>query len=41
MWCNVYTNPILRCFINPKGLNCADLLVGMVHEFVSWLVVCD
>jgi hypothetical protein len=30
-----HTNSILRCFINPEGLNYRDLLVGMVHEFVE------
>jgi hypothetical protein len=39
IWCGESTNPILRCFINPKGLNCEDLLVGMVLEFTSCLMV--
>jgi hypothetical protein len=34
MWCNERTNPILRCFINPEGLNCGDLLLGVVHKFM-------
>jgi hypothetical protein len=39
MWCDERTNPILRCFVNPKGLNCRDLLVRVVHDFVSRLAV--
>jgi hypothetical protein len=41
MWCDNSTdnstNPALKCFINLEGLNCRDLLEGMVHEFMSWL----
>jgi hypothetical protein len=33
--CSKHTNPILRCFINPEGLNRRDMLVGMVHEFIE------
>jgi hypothetical protein len=29
MWCGIRTNFILRCFINPEGLNSGDLLVGV------------
>jgi hypothetical protein len=39
MWCEIHTDPILRCFIDPDGLNCGDLLVVMVLELVSWLTV--
>jgi hypothetical protein len=39
MWCGEHTYPILRCFVNPKGLNYGGLLVGMVLELVSWLTV--
>jgi hypothetical protein len=39
MWCSERTDPILRCFINPKGLSYRDLLVGMVPELTSWLTV--
>jgi hypothetical protein len=35
MWCDVRTDPILRCFDNPEGLNCEDLLVGVVPELSS------
>jgi hypothetical protein len=31
------TNPVLRCFDNPKGLNCGGLLVGIVPESASGL----
>jgi hypothetical protein len=41
MWCRICTNPVLRCFVNLEGLNYEDLLVGMVHEFTSWLIVWD
>jgi hypothetical protein len=30
MWCKILTDPVLRCFVNPKGLSCGDLLVGVV-----------
>jgi hypothetical protein len=35
MWCEIHTDPVLRCFINPEGLSCGDLLVGVVHELES------
>jgi hypothetical protein len=28
----VSTDPILRCFINPEGLNYEDLLEGIISE---------
>jgi hypothetical protein len=34
-WCGVCTNSVLRCFDNTDGLNCGDLLVGVVHMFPS------
>jgi hypothetical protein len=39
MWCGKRTDPILSCFNNTKGLNCGDLLVGIVLEFLSWLTI--
>jgi hypothetical protein len=39
MWCGVRTDPVLRCFDNPEGLDYRDLLVGVVPEFVNWLTV--
>jgi hypothetical protein len=39
IWCGERTNPVLMCFINPEGLSCGDLLVGVVPELVSWLAV--
>jgi hypothetical protein len=39
MWCGIHTDPVLRCFVDPKGLNYGDMLVGMVPELVSWLTV--
>jgi hypothetical protein len=39
MWCEICTDPILRCFDNPEGLNYGNLLVGMVPELTSWLTV--
>jgi hypothetical protein len=32
MWCGIHTDPVLRCFVNPKVLNYEDLLEGMVLE---------
>jgi hypothetical protein len=39
IWCGIHTDYILRCFVDPEGLNCRDLLVGMVPELTSWLTV--
>jgi hypothetical protein len=39
MWCRTRIDPILRCFMDPEGLNYRDLLVGMVLELTSWLTV--
>jgi hypothetical protein len=39
MWCGELSDPALRCFINPEGLNCEDLLVDVVPELTSWLTV--
>jgi hypothetical protein len=39
MWCNIRTDPVLRCFVNSEGLSCEDLLVGIVPELSSWLMV--
>jgi hypothetical protein len=39
MWDKIHTDPVLRCFMDPEGLNCGDLLVGMVLELMSWLTV--
>jgi hypothetical protein len=39
IWCGIHTDPILRCFVDPEGLNCRDLLVGVVPELTSWLTV--
>jgi hypothetical protein len=33
--CDKRTNPILKCYINPEGLNYRDFLVGMVHKLVE------
>jgi hypothetical protein len=35
MLCDKRTNPVQRCFVNLEWLNCGDLVVGMVHEFIS------
>jgi hypothetical protein len=35
MWCGICINSILRCFDNPEGLSCGDLLVSMVSELSS------
>jgi hypothetical protein len=39
MWCKIRTDPVLRCFENPEGLNYGNLLVGVVLKFMSWLMV--
>jgi hypothetical protein len=39
MWCRICTDPVLRCFVNPEGPNCRDLLVGVVPDLVSWLAI--
>jgi hypothetical protein len=39
MWCGICTDPILRCFDNPEGLSCEDLLVGMVPKLSSGLMI--
>ncbi len=31
------TNPILRYFDNPEGLNCRDLIVGVAPELANGL----
>jgi hypothetical protein len=33
--CDKRTNPILRCFVNSKGLNYRDRLEGMVLMFIE------
>jgi hypothetical protein len=35
MWCDIHTDPVLRCFDNPEGLSYEDLLVGVVPELSS------
>jgi hypothetical protein len=32
LWCKIHISPVLRCFVNLKGLNCEDLLEGVVPE---------
>jgi hypothetical protein len=39
LWCRIRTDPVLRCFINPEGLNYEDLLEGVVPKLTSWLMV--
>jgi hypothetical protein len=39
MWFDTCTDPVLSCFNNLMGLNCVDLLVGIVPELSSWLTV--
>jgi hypothetical protein len=41
VWCGICTNLILRCFDNPKGLSCGNMLVSVVLELSSWLTVYD
>jgi hypothetical protein len=35
MWCTIHTDPIVRCFDNPEGLNYENLLVGVVPKLSS------
>jgi hypothetical protein len=35
LWCDMRTDPVLRCFNNPKGLSYRDLLVDVVPELLS------
>jgi hypothetical protein len=35
MWCEIHTDNVLRCFMDAKGLNYGDLLVGLVPELMS------
>jgi hypothetical protein len=39
MWCEIRANPVLGCFDNPEGLNCGNMLFGVVPELSSWLTV--
>jgi hypothetical protein len=39
MWCGIHTDPILRCFVDPEGLNYGDLLIGVVPGLMSCLTV--
>jgi hypothetical protein len=32
VWCGIRTNPVLRCFDNPEGLNYGNLLLGVGHS---------
>jgi hypothetical protein len=35
MWCGVHTDPVLRYFDDPEGLNCGDMLIDVVPELLS------
>jgi hypothetical protein len=35
MWCEIHTVLILRCVNNSEGLNCWNILVGVVPEFTN------
>jgi hypothetical protein len=37
IWCDMRTDPVLGCFDNIEGLNCGDLLVGLVPELANGL----
>jgi hypothetical protein len=39
MWCRICTDPVLRYFDNPEGLNCENLLVIVVPKLSSWIRV--
>jgi hypothetical protein len=35
MWCGIRTDPVLKCSMDPEGLNYGDLLVGVVPKLAS------
>jgi hypothetical protein len=35
----MHVDPVLKCFDNPAGLNCEDLLVGIILELASSLTL--
>jgi hypothetical protein len=37
LWCEIHTNPVVRCFVNREGLNCEDMLEGVVPELANGL----
>jgi hypothetical protein len=39
MWCGIHTDPIIRCFVDPEGLNYGDLLISVVPGLMSSLTV--
>jgi hypothetical protein len=39
IWCGIRTDPVLRCFMDPEGLNYRDLLIGVVPEIAGLLTV--
>jgi hypothetical protein len=39
LWCGILNDFIIRCFANLEGLNCEDLLEGVVPKLASWLTV--
>jgi hypothetical protein len=41
MWYGVHTNPVLRSFDAPEGMNYMELLVDVVPELLSCLTVSD
>jgi hypothetical protein len=32
LWCGIHIDPVLRCFVNPEGVNYEDLLECVVPE---------
>jgi hypothetical protein len=39
IWYGICTDLVLRCFDNLEGLNCRNLLVGVVPKLTSWLTI--
>jgi hypothetical protein len=35
LWCGICTEPVLGCVNNSEGLNCGDLLEGVIPELVE------
>jgi hypothetical protein len=38
-WCRFRTDLVLRCLVNPEGLNCGDLLLDVIPELTIRLTV--
>jgi hypothetical protein len=39
MLCRISIDPVIRCYVDPEGLNYGDLIVNVLPELMSWLTV--